>query len=221
MPNVCFGCNAQLTRGENILCTFCRDDLPLTDFNFTKNNPVDNIFKGRVNIKKAASMLYFRHHGIAQELLHNLKYRNQQDIGVYFGNWMGKNLAKEGFSSKIDIVIPVPLHRKKLKKRGYNQVDKFGQLIAKNLDAEFLSNGLLKTKNTKTQTKKSRLLRWTQTNNLFLYNEIHQISNKNVLLVDDVITTGATIEACAEALLTQNLKNLYVASMVMVPKMGN
>ena len=213
---MCFGCTAQLSGGEYLLCTVCRHDLPLTDYDFSKENAVDRIFYGRVRIEKAASFLYFSKQGIVKNLLHYLKYKNQQDIGGFIGDWFGTKIANEG-CPKIDIVIPVPLHPKKIKKRGYNQVELFGKKMATHLNAAYRDDILIKTQNTKTQTKKNRLARWKNSQDLFIVNSLEGMGNKNLLLVDDVITTGATIEACATALLQIPNAKIYVATIAVVP----
>ncbi len=213
---MCFGCTAQLSGGEHLLCTVCRHDLPLTDYNFSEENAVDRIFYGRVPIKKAASFLYFSKQGIVKNLLHYLKYKNQQDVGEFIGNWFGAKIAQENALS-IDVVIPVPLHPKKLKKRGYNQVELFGKQLSYHLKAQYRNDILIKTENTKTQTKKNRLARWKNSQDLFVIMDSHGMGKKNLLLVDDVITTGATIEACAAALLQIPNSEIYVATMAVVP----
>jgi len=217
VPKVCFGCNAHLLGGEHLLCTSCRNDLPLTDYNFNVENPVDRIFYGIINIKKANSFLFFTENGTVQQLLHHLKYKNQEIIGEFLGDWFGQSIKEKGFIDKIDIVIPVPLHSKKLKKRGYNQVSLFASRIAEHLSAELREDILLKTSNSKTQTKKGRIGRWFDNKSLFTISGAAKLQGKNVLLVDDIITTGATIEKCALALQKSQLTNLYVASMAVVP----
>jgi len=217
LPKVCFGCNTQINRGEYLLCTFCRNDLPITEYNFKENNPIDRIFYGRIPVKKASSFFFFSENGIVKQLLHHLKYKNQEIIGEYFGDWYGELLKEQGGLEDIDIVIPVPLHPKKLKKRGYNQVEKFSQQIAKHIDAVYLNNVLVKTTNTKTLTKKSRFNRWQSSKELFTITNSIILENKKILLVDDVITTGATIEACGSALLKAKGTILYVASLAVVP----
>lgn len=217
VPMVCFGCNTALRLGERLLCTVCRNQLPLTEYNFTDENPVDKIFYGRIDIKKCNSFLFFTKNGIVKTLIHYLKYKNQEEIGVFLGDWFGQVLKEELALSHIDYVIPVPLHKKKLRKRGYNQVAKFGQRLAYHIGAEYNDIVLFKTANTKTQTKKGRLSRWQHDKSLFELNDIDLLKHKHVLLVDDIITTGATIESCAMALKKTEGITLYVATMAVVP----
>ncbi len=218
VPRVCFGCNAHLNRGENHLCTVCRNNLPLTEYTFNEENALDRIFYGRINIKKASSLLFFTENGIVQQLIHHLKYKNQEQIGTFLGDWYGQELKERAFLPAIDYVLPVPLHKKKLKKRGYNQVAKFAQQLAHHLHAAYHADILIKNANTKTQTAKSRIARWQ--NNTALYTVKHSdlLQNKNVLLVDDVITSGATMEICAKALQEVEGVSIFILSMAVVPQ---
>jgi len=221
LPPSCFGCNVHLIRGEELLCTTCRYELPLTDHSFGIENQVDRLFYGRVPIKKACSFLYYTTNGIAKNLLHHLKYKNQEVIGDFFGDWYGSILAEDKALEQIDYVIPVPLHPKKLKLRGYNQVARFGKKLALHLDALFLEDGLVKTSNTKTQTQKSRLLRWQSQQQLFLVKEPEKLIKKRILLVDDIVTTGATLEVCSQTLLEIKGVEIFIATMATVPKLLN
>lgn len=213
---MCFGCNARLNRGEKHLCTVCRNQIPLTDFNFNEENATDRIFYGRINIKKASSFLLFTEIGIVKNLIHNLKYKNQEQIGAFIGNWYGQILVENNFLTDIDYVIPVPLHDKKLKKRGYNQVTLFGKCLAEHLNTTYLDTVLVKTANTKTQTKKGRISRWQSQKKLYALNNPSILKNKKILLVDDVITTGATMEICATALQEVSGVTIYISSMAIV-----
>lgn len=217
LPLVCFGCNAQLSRGESILCTVCRHELPLTDYNYVDENTVDLIFYGRIPIKKAASFVFFTKNGVVKNLLHHLKYRNQEQIGAFFGDWYGALLKDEKVLQNVDVVIPVPLHPKKIKKRGYNQVALFAKNIAASIHAEYRDDVLAKIINTKTQTKKDRQLRWENTKEVFQLNASSKFNFSHILLVDDVITTGATIEACAKKLHQIGNVDISVLSIAVVP----
>lgn len=216
LPPVCFGCNAHLIRGEQHLCTVCRNDLPLTDYTFNDENPIDRIFYGRINVKKASSFLFFSESGIVKQLIHHLKYKNQEQIGVFLGDWYGSILKNDRSLGKIDAVVPVPLHKKKLNKRGYNQVAKFAQRLAFHLNADYADQILVKTANTKTQTTKGRLGRWQGDKALYELTDSNFLKNKNVLLVDDVITSGATMEICSKALLESKGITVQITSMAVV-----
>ena len=218
LPTVCFGCNAHLNRGEQHLCTVCRNDLPITDYTFNEENPIDRIFYGRIRIKKASSFLFFTENSIVQRLIHHLKYKNQEQIGVFLGDWYGQILKENQFLGKIDAVIPVPLHKKKLRKRGYNQVAKFAKRLAHFLEAEYMDGILTKTANTKTQTTKGRLGRWHENRALYTLTDTSQLKNKSILLVDDVITSGATMEICTKALQEATGTTIYIISMAVVPQ---
>lgn len=217
-PRVCFGCNAHLNGGEKLLCTICRNDLPLTDYTFNDENPVDRIFYGRINIKKASSMLFFSEKGIVRELIHHLKYKNQEEVATFLGDWYGQILKENNeLLNTIDLIIPVPLHKKKLRQRGYNQAASFAQRLAFHLEAEYTDNILIKTANTKTQTKKGRIGRWQNTKDLYTLSDPDYLKDKHILLVDDVITTGATMEMCARTLAQSTNTTLYITSMAVVP----
>lgn len=218
LPRVCFGCNAQLYRGESTLCAVCRHDVPLTDHNFVQENAVDRIFYGRIPLKKGASFTFFSKNGLVKNLLHWLKYKNQEQIGEFLGAWCGANLSGDENLKTVDVVIPVPLHPKKLKKRGYNQVALFAQTVAESIDSTYRDDVLVKVVNTKTQTKKDRQLRWESSKEAFQLNPSSDHHFKHVLLVDDVITTGATIEACTQVLQQIPGIEVSVLSMAMVPQ---
>lgn len=216
LPAVCFGCNAHLNRGEQQLCTVCRNHLPITDYTFNEENPIDRIFYGRIRVKKASSFLFFTENSIVQRLIHHLKYKNQQQIGIFLGDWYGQILRENQFLTEIDVVLPVPLHHKKLRERGYNQVAQFAKRLAHYLEADYWDDMLLKTANTKTQTTKNRIGRWQENKVLYTLTDASKLKNKNILLVDDVITSGATMEICAKALHEADGITIYITSMAVV-----
>ena len=217
IPRLCFGCNVRLYRGEQLLCTVCRNHLPLTEFDFHTENAVDRIFYGRTAIQKGAALLFYQEKSIVQNLIHALKYKGQKQIGDYLGNWMGPLLKKSLSHGEIDMVIPVPLHRKKKQKRGYNQVEGFGRALAHHLTAEYRNDLLIKTANTRTQTKKNRWYRWLGSQELYRIVNPDALSHKHILLVDDVITTGSTLEACSLALQKAPETRVSIATMAVVP----
>lgn len=206
-PEVCLGCNEHLASHESIICLTCRHDLPLTNFSFEENNLIEKSFYGRIPLEHATSLFYFFKKGNVQRLIHELKYNKQQQVGTFIGDWLGEQLAESKRFETIDCIIPVPLHPKKLKKRGYNQVTTFGESLAKKLAVPYQENILIRVSSTKTQTKKLRLERWKNVQELFHVRNNTALEGKHILLIDDVITTGATLEACYEALShTKNLK---------------
>ena len=200
-PRVCLGCKAYLIDNETYICTSCRHELPLTNFHLDSNDTLKNVFYGRVKLENATALLHFSKKGIVQQLMHNLKYKGHQEIGLFLGEWLGEELKTIEAYKTIEVVVPVPLHRTKLHKRGYNQVTKFGQGIAKALDIEFNEKVLQKTLATKTQVFKDRLLRTSGDLATFSISENKTLIGKHILLVDDIVTTGATIESCAYELL--------------------
>lgn len=212
-PKLCANCSNQLTKNELVICTFCRHDLPLTNFKDYTNNKVFNTFKGRIAIEKATSLLFFRKKGSTKNIIHQLKYKGNQEIGVFFGNWLGQNLVDNKQFNNIDLIIPVPLHPKKLQLRGYNQVTTFGKTLSKQLNKPFIENVLIRTTAAKTQTFKARFERFKNLETRFLLTDLSVFTNKHVLLIDDVITTGATLEACAKELQKTNNVKISVLTM--------
>jgi ComF family protein len=211
-PLICEACKTPLTDNEISICTRCRHHLPITNFHFNNNQEIKKKLYGRVKIEHATALLHFSKKGIVQELLHNLKYRGHEGIGEFFGHWLGGELKTLDHYKTIDIVVPVPLHTRKLRKRGYNQVTKFGQAIAKNLNCDFDEGVLIKRKNERTQVFKNRLMRFDDANTRFDIQYSDRLTGKHILLVDDIITTGATIEACALLLNTAEQVKISIAT---------
>lgn len=200
-PRLCAACNTALMRDEEIVCLACKYSLPQTNFHAIKNNLIEQVFWGRFPIQFASSFLFFDKLTKVQEIIHELKYNNQPEIGVELGKWYGKILKEANVMSEIQAIIPVPLHYLRLKKRGYNQSEMFAKGLSEILEKPVLTNVLLKTRKTETQTKKSRFVRWHNVNEAFILQNANIIEGKHLLLVDDVLTTGATLESCAQTLL--------------------
>ena len=212
-PEVCLTCKNPLLRNESTICTSCRHDFPLTGFANIEDNQLEKQLYGRIQIKEATALFYFHKKGKVQQLIHELKYRNHQEIGTLLGNWLGEEIKNSIRFKNIDYIVPVPIHPKKLKKRGYNQLTKFGELLEVILNTPFIENKLLKKDSTETQTHKGRLDRWRNVKDLFELKDYSFFENKHVLLIDDVITTGATLEACSNQLLKCNGVTISIAVM--------
>ncbi|MDX1753144.1 MAG: phosphoribosyltransferase family protein [Salinimicrobium sediminis] len=212
-PRMCYGCETALTSNEKILCTNCLHGLPLADHHLQADNPVEKIFYGRIPVENATSLLLFEKKGVTQKLIHNLKYRGHQEIGNFLGTWLGAELKELPAWKEITMVIPVPLHKQKLKKRGFNQVAQFGMEIAKALEIPYRDDVLLKISASQTQTLKKRFARWGTFEETFILENEKALKDAHVLLVDDLVTTGATLEACAHKILTVPGIKISVATM--------
>jgi len=199
-PELCLACEEKLVRGESQLCTSCRLELPMTDFHLIPNNPVEKTFHGRVRIRRATSLLYFQKGGAVQNLMHHFKYDGHKFIGEVMGEWLGDTLAADAVLSKCDGIVPVPLHPTKLRLRGFNQSYWLAKGISNQLNVPIYDDVLLRSEHSESQTRKSRYNRWENVRSIFEVTKPNKISGKRVLLVDDVLTTGATLEACAQKL---------------------
>jgi ComF family protein len=200
-PNVCAACGKSLYKYENSICAYCIYHLPKTNYHLQLDNPITKIFWGRVLIHSGAALYEFNKGGKVQYLIHQLKYKGYKEIGFTVGKLYGDELKQCANFNTVEIVIPVPLHAKKKKKRGYNQSDTFAQGLAKSLNAEAKLNVLFRVFESESQTKKSRYRRWQNVESIFQLRDTSNLAGKHILMVDDVITTGATLEACAQTLL--------------------
>lgn len=218
-PETCVACNRQLQHHEDLLCLYCQHDLPYTNFHHQPiDNPLAKHFWGRVPLQNTAAYLHFSKGGRVQHLIHLLKYKNRPDIGEAIGKLYGEQLSKTSTWQDIDWVLPVPLHPDKERKRGYNQSDSLAKGLADGLHTAWSRDMLIRRTYTESQTKKGRFARWTNVETVFDLVAPEQIRGKHLLLVDDVITTGATIEACAAKLLSVEGVRLSVASIACVVK---
>lgn len=197
-PRQCIGCNGALLDAETHLCSLCLYILPRTNFHFKKDNALAKVFWGRFLFEEVYSFLYFRKEGLAQRILHQLKYKDNKELAEFIGTLYANDI--KNYIKKPDAVIAIPLHKSKLKKRGYNQSEWFAKGVAPVLGIPDLSNTVNKVSATSTQTNKSRFERWQNVNEVFAVKDLGQLENKHLLICDDVITTGATIEAFVKAL---------------------
>lgn len=200
-PELCQACAKSLYRNEEIICADCLYHLPYTDFHLTADNAVAQQFWGRVPLEAAAALLYFTKGSRVQNLMHQLKYKNKPEVGVYLGKLAGKRLLENPVFASADLIIPVPLHRQKQLKRGYNQSLSFAEGLAEKTMIPIENNNLIRITGTESQTKKSRTSRYENMKDVFSIKNPQQLTGKHILLVDDIITTGATLEACCNVLL--------------------
>jgi ComF family protein len=195
-PQVCAGCAGNLFKHERFICNKCYVGLPKTNYHLQKENPVQKIFYGRADVALAGSFLFFQKKGSVQRMLHALKYKNKPDVAQLLGKWYAQELKREKVFYQYDCIIPVPLHKRRLQKRGYNQSEYFARGLSEELHIPIIDDVLIKTKFTETQTYKTREERVENTFSSFHVQNTERIRNKKIVLADDVITTGATTEAC-------------------------
>src|SRR6478609_6686543 len=211
-PEYCLGCSSGLVKGEEILCTRCILHLPRTGYTFDGENPVKEKFVGRLPIKYATAFLKFRKTGIVQHLLHQLKYNNHPEVGIRLGQFFGKEMNNMGVANEFDVIIPMPLHRARQMKRGYNQSNMFAEGLKNSLGVPHNDTAIVRPVNTSTQTRTNKTERWENVSKAFTVRDSETIKDKRVLLVDDIITTGASIEACGQELFNHGCKELSVVS---------
>lgn len=211
-PRFCTTCSNVLLKEETLLCSYCLSELPLTHFHAYNDNTVLDIFYGLLPAQQATALLYFIKKSITQKLIHQLKYEGQENIGTYFGNWIGSELSQITSYADIEVVVPVPLHKKRLRSRGYNQVTNFAKQIAEQLQATYCEESLIKVSSVKSQVGLGRWSRF-KTEEMFQIGNSEMVKNKHVLLVDDIITTGATLVHCGKELLKAPVKKLSIATL--------
>ncbi len=200
-PPICAGCDSILLSDESVICTGCRHKIPLTNHHLTKENEAYQKFYGRLPVESATTLCYFHKKGIVQEMIHKLKYKDVEEVGSVMGSWYAEDLKVLSEIQNVNEIIPVPLHKRKLRERGYNQVAMFGKALSSGLEISYNDRLLVRNVYSKTQTKKDRLGRAIANQSVFDVVFCENDHNKHFLLVDDVLTTGSTLEACGRALL--------------------
>ena len=201
-PKYCNGCKRTLAKGEKCLCSHCVSNLPQTNFHTYENNPIEMVFAGRIPVCRAVAFCFFRQGNIMQNIVHQLKYAGNMEIGIYLGYLFGLSLKENKVFETVDIILPIPLHKKKFKTRGYNQSACIAKGMARALSKPVDTKSLTRIVATSTQTKKTRYARWENISDVFQLIVPEKLAGKHILLVDDIVTTGSTIESAAQQLLT-------------------
>ncbi len=214
-PNYCRSCGLLLDSPDEIICFECRLQLPFTDFHELSDNPVERLFYGRIPFISATAMFRFRKEGSIQIILHSLKYHNDPKIGVALGRQYGQILRKEKRFNSCTMILPVPLHPQRERKRGYNQSLMFAEGLSETMGIPVYSDILVKQIKTETQTRKSAFKRWENVKTVFSLLGSERLTNQHVLIVDDVITTGSTLESCAQLLIDASNCNISIASIAL------
>ncbi len=196
-PSVCAACGKTLFKWEHLVCTHCRSFLPMTGYELDADNPLARMFYGKVRLKAVTACFFFSKEGKVQGLIHQLKYKGNAEAGIFLGQELGKTIKDAPLFQGIDYLIPVPLHPKRERERGYNQSMMIAQGINEVTDIEIGGDFLIRKVNTSTQTHKNKEERWRNVRDIFEVRHREQLEGKSVLLVDDVLTTGATLESCA------------------------
>jgi competence protein ComFC len=199
-PSFCLNCNKTLPNSQNYLCLRCQNDLPFTFFeNYEEPHLIDKLFWGRIDLVSTYALLFFQKESTTQTLMHHLKYKNKANLGNYLGDMLARRICRESILD-IDFLVPIPLHPKKKYIRGYNQSECLAIGMAENLKIEINTTTLLRGVNAESQTKKGRYGRWDNVSDVFLIKNKETLEHKHIALIDDVITTGATIESCVKLL---------------------
>ena len=217
-PHICTGCGSDLLDEDNLLCLKCIHDLPHTNFANLANNPVEKYFWGRIPLQAAYSQFYFSKEFLIQHLIHQLKYKGDTKIGFYLGELMGKTLLKSDRFKNIDALIPVPRYTDKEHKRGYNQAAVICNGMSSVMNVPVYNKYVIRQHATETQTRKHRTERWENVKDSFKVAKAEELVGKHLLLVDDVVTTGATLEACGSVILQTADVKLSIATLAYAPK---
>ncbi len=211
-PHICTGCGSDILNEQTVLCMRCIDAMPETNFEIHPNNPVEKIFWGRLPLAGATAQFYFTKESLMQHLMHQFKYKGNKDLGLQLGRMMGEQIQESGRFAA-DALIPLPLFPAKEKRRGYNQAMVLCEGMAEAMQIPVLDKVIIRPQHTETQTKKGRIERWKNMEGKFILAKPDAIRNKHLLLVDDVVTTGATFEACGNELIQADNVRLSVASL--------
>jgi ComF family protein len=212
-PRICRACGNSLFKGEEVICSLCEYHLPKTGYHLFSDNPVAKNFWGKVPLHAATAMYFFNKGQKVQQLMHQLKYKNQREIGKRLGKLMGLEIKQSPEFADVDFILPVPLHQTRIRKRGYNQSDMIAEGMSTILQKPFLTDFLLRKKATETQTRKSRYERFENTEEIFDVNPQNKINAKHFLLVDDVVTTGSTLVSCASVLIKKYPAKVSIAAL--------
>ncbi len=212
-PHVCLGCGSDLLQEDNLICLRCITDLPHTNYAQHASNPIEQLFWGRVPLVAAHSEFYFAKESVVQTLIHQLKYKGNREVGVYLGILLANSLMNSNRFKNIDYLVPIPLYPEKERKRGYNQAAVICEGMSGVMNVPVLIGNVNRNRVTETQTKKHRAERWENVAESFFIKDKGKMSGKSVLLVDDVITTGATLEACCHSILEVEAVKLSLATL--------
>lgn len=212
-PHICAGCGSDLILPEQCICIHCHTTIPETCFAAMNGNPIEKIFYGRIPVVAATSSYFFTKDAALQNMIHALKYKGRQEVGIQLGKWMGLQLKAGNRFNAVDALVPMPLFKDREKKRGYNQATLLCQGIAEITGIPVETNWLARIKATTTQTRKGRNERWENVQNRFCVLDKEQLKGRHILLVDDVITTGATLEACGSCITSIAQTRLSIATL--------
>jgi ComF family protein len=208
-PNLCFICGETLLKSESHICLSCLNNIPRTNYHLLTDNPVEKRFWGKAPIFRGTSFFFFQKGSPFQKLLHELKYKGNKEIGEILGRYAAAELLNSPDFCSIDIIIPIPLHPKRFAQRGYNQSEWIGKGLSAVLDKPQDTNTLKRLKQTTTQTKKSVFERFENTEGIFELSGAKELEGKHLLLIDDVLTTGSTLNAAINTLL--NIPNVKIS----------